>query len=580
PQLNTKLITTNLNALLDNQESTIKQAIINNNSGLTAADFTLSNITTTSATAIGVGNYQGEVNITFAIIPQLNTKLITTNLNALLDNQESTIKQAIINNNSGLTAGDFTLSNITTTSATAIGVGRYQGTVNVTFTIIPQLNTKLKTTNLNALLDNQESTIKQAIITNNSGLTAGDFTLSNITTTSATAIGVGKYQGEVNITFAIIPQLNTKLITTNLNALLDNQESTIKQAIINNNSGLTAGDFTLSNITTTSAIAIGVGKYQGAVNVTFTIIPQLNTKLITTNLNALLDNQESTIKQAVINNNSGLTAVDFTLSNITTTSATAIGVGKYQGAVNVTFTIIPQLNTKLITTNLNALLDNQESTIKQAIINNNSGFTAADFTLSNITTTSATAIGVGRYQGTVNVTFTIIPQLNTKLITTNLNALLDNQESTIKQAIINNNSGLTDADFTLSNITTTSATATGVGNYQGEVNLTFAIPKKIVEIFKDFDPRYNSFYINPQTEQAIKNIDLVKKQVIDVMKKLYPNENFEYLNFDLYFIRSSNDTAGRFYSYNVKVSSINTDFYVGETFISNFSKQREWKIRY
>ncbi|PPE06178.1 chitinase [Mesoplasma corruscae] len=547
---------------------------------MTAADFTLSNITTTSATAIGVGNYQGEVNITFAIIPQLNTKLITTNLNALLDNQESTIKQAIINNNSGLTAGDFTLSNITTTSATAIGVGRYQGTVNVTFTIIPQLNTKLKTTNLNALLDNQESTIKQAIITNNSGLTAGDFTLSNITTTSATAIGVGKYQGEVNITFAIIPQLNTKLITTNLNALLDNQESTIKQAIINNNSGLTAGDFTLSNITTTSAIAIGVGKYQGAVNVTFTIIPQLNTKLITTNLNALLDNQESTIKQAVINNNSGLTAVDFTLSNITTTSATAIGVGKYQGAVNVTFTIIPQLNTKLITTNLNALLDNQESTIKQAIINNNSGFTAADFTLSNITTTSATAIGVGRYQGTVNVTFTIIPQLNTKLITTNLNALLDNQESTIKQAIINNNSGLTDADFTLSNITTTSATATGVGNYQGEVNLTFAIPKKIVEIFKDFDPRYNSFYINPQTEQAIKNIDLVKKQVIDVMKKLYPNENFEYLNFDLYFIRSSNDTAGRFYSYNVKVSSINTDFYVGETFISNFSKQREWKIRY
>ncbi|WP_146063413.1 hypothetical protein, partial [Mesoplasma corruscae] len=70
---------------------------------------------------------------------------------------------------------------------------------------------------------------------------------------------------------------------------------------------------------------------------TSSVKKELKTFLNLRNLGNLLTNDESSIRLAINYKNLDITNSDYKLSNITTTSATAIGVGKYQGAVNVTF---------------------------------------------------------------------------------------------------------------------------------------------------------------------------------------------------------------------------------------------------
>lgn len=65
---------------------------------------------------------------------QLSDLIKVTELGKLTNKQEATIKAAIDSKNSGA-SGNYSLSSITDTSAVATGIGSYEGTVNITFTI-------------------------------------------------------------------------------------------------------------------------------------------------------------------------------------------------------------------------------------------------------------------------------------------------------------------------------------------------------------------------------------------------------------------------------------------------------------
>ncbi|MDV3166856.1 MAG: cell envelope integrity protein TolA, partial [Vigna little leaf phytoplasma] len=114
---------------------------------------------------------------------ELSTVLTTTSLGEIKDKQESTIKDAIISKNTGLQGKNLSLTNITDNSANVTCDG-YTGSVTVTFTVTPAasaaLSTVLTTTSLGEIKDKQESTIKDAIISKNTGLQGKNLSLTNI----------------------------------------------------------------------------------------------------------------------------------------------------------------------------------------------------------------------------------------------------------------------------------------------------------------------------------------------------------------------------------------------------------------
>ncbi|AVN59650.1 hypothetical protein CG008_01895 [Mesoplasma florum] len=543
-------------------EYEIRQAVLLNNPKLVTSDFEITNISTNEslgkASLIGQDRYNGEITVSFYIVPALEDNLINTNLGTISSKSESAIRNAILSKNPDINIYGFEITEIDSTSALITGDDFiYNGSLTVVFTIQaikPNLSSVITKKDLGILSDNNVLTIQQAVIKLNPKLTTKDINITSITQTSArvNSTSAGRYTGSVNVTFTIQvvkPNLSSVLINTNLGSLQDNNTSTIQANILAKNSNLLASDISIDSITQTSARvnSTSSGRYTGSVNVTFTIQvvkPNLSSVLINTNLGSLQDNNTSTIQASILAKNSNLLASDISIDSITQTSArvNSTSSGRYTGSVNVTFIIN---GTKPEKTNLTNVITNQNITtvlpnadpdiILNALVKDNTklnsnyvriydtGFNSSSgWGWARVTSTDEN-VYINPKDGYLNLTFKVDENLlaidlASVITNTNLGTLDILDEITIKNQLTKLNPNLEVNHVDINNITETSAivTSNNPSKYKGSINITFKLDtSKAVPLSSVLKER-NLGTLTSTDENTIKQAIKLKNPNIDI----------------------------------------------------------------
>ncbi|WP_158695293.1 glycosyl hydrolase family 18 protein [Mesoplasma florum] len=543
-------------------EYEIRQAVLLNNPKLVTSDFEITNISTSEssgkATLIGQDKYNGEITVSFYIVPALEDNIINTDLGTISNKSESTIRNAILSKNPDININGFEITEIDSTSALIIGNDFiYNGSLTVVFTlqtIKPNLSSVITKKDLGILSDNNVLTIQQAVIKLNPKLTTKDINITSITQTSArvNSSASGKYTGSVNVTFTIqvVKQnLSSVLINTNLGSLQDNNASTIQASILAKNSNLLASDISIDSITQTSAKvnSSASGRYTGSVYVSFTIqvVKQnLSSVLVNTNLGSLQDNNASTIQASILAKNSNLLASDISIDYITQTSArvNSSASGRYTGSVNVTFTIN---GTKPEKTNLTNVITNKNITtvlpnadpdlILNALVKDNSklnsnyvriydaGFNSSSgWGWARVTSTNEN-VYINPEEGYLNLTFKVDENLlaidlASVITNTNLGTLNKLDVITIKSQLSKLNSNLEVNYVDINNITETSAivTSNSPSKYKGSVNITFKLDTSKAVPLSSVLKQTNLGTLSSTDENTIKQVIKEKNPNIDI----------------------------------------------------------------
>ncbi|ATZ16731.1 chitinase [Williamsoniiplasma luminosum] len=466
-----------LGGLNNKEQDTIKNNFIdkNQNLDLKSEDLEVIAITDLGATISVLSSsstHQGSVNVSFSLKANIDTA--NTVLGMLNDNNEATIKNNFIakNQDLDLKSVDLEVNDIQNNGAT-IRVkntsSTHQGSVNVSFSLKTNIDTA--NTVLGMLNDNNEATIKTKFIEKNPTLGLGANQLEVSATSSQSAkikSNVATHQGEVVVNFSIKPDIDTTNTITHLGAINDNSSDMIKNIFLQMNSQFTSlakEDLELvgtpDNVKSRIRIKNTSLTHQGQVDVSYTIKPNINTGVL--NLGPLNSQAESTIRSIFLEKNSfvGLTGEHLEISAINTEGATIkvkTNAPTHQGQVDVTYSIKPTINAP--TLNLGALNNNAEA-IKEALIAQNplvfAGLTINDLEFVGTPLEGSATIKIKdsfpTHQGQYDVTYTIKPSL--VVTTTNLGALDNRDESTIKFLFLNKNSitTLTEDDLIVSHIT-------------------------------------------------------------------------------------------------------------------------------
>ncbi|AGY41432.1 Chitinase [Mesoplasma florum W37] len=505
-------------------EYEIRQAVLLNNPKLVTSDFEITNISTNEslgkASLIGQDRYNGEITVSFYIVPALEDNLINTNLGTISSKSESAIRNAILSKNPDINIYGFEITEIDSTSALITGDDFiYNGSLTVVFTIQaikPNLSSVITKKDLGILSDNNVLTIQQAVIKLNPKLTTKDINITSITQTSArvNSTSAGRYTGSVNVTFTIQvvkPNLSSVLINTNLGSLQDNNTSTIQASILAKNSNLLASDISIDSITQTSARvnSTSSGRYTGSVNVTFIIN---GTKPEKTNLTNVITNQNITtvlpnadpdiILNALVKDNTKLNSNYVRIYDTGFNSSSGWGwarvtstdenvyINPKDGYLNLTFKVDENLlaidlASVITNTNLGTLDILDEITIKNQLTKLNPNLEVNHVDINNITETSAivTSNNPSKYKGSINITFKLdtskaVP-LSSVLKERNLGTLTSTDENTIKQAIKlkNPNIDINAIGIDSQSITTSNALvkSTDPTKYSGSVKIEYII---------------------------------------------------------------------------------------------------------
>ncbi|WBX36611.1 BspA family leucine-rich repeat surface protein [Mycoplasma capricolum] len=510
PTIASTIKTTSLGALLDKDNQSILNAINKANGiELTLDQVDIIDVTPTSAIvkAKENNNYQGEVTVTFIVKKQLEQEAKVVNLGALFNKDDNSIFEAFkkLNGNVNLNQDDVTIGERRNGSATITVKSKndkYQGQVEVTFTIKTKLNTVIKTT----YLEKFDNPNEQQIITKvnelnpDLNLTENGITVEIKTNENKAIIKAkdssSKYQGQVEVTFNIRPTIASTIKTTSLGALLDKDNQSILNAINKANGiELTLDQVDIIDVTPTSAIvkAKENNNYQGEVTVTFIVKKQLEQEAKVVNLGALFNKDDNSIFEAFkkLNGNVNLNQDDVTIGERRNGSATITVKSKndkYQGQVEVTFTIKTKLNTVIKTTYLEKFDNPNEQQIITKVneLNPDLNLTENGITVEIKTNENKAIIKAkdssSKYQGQVEVTFNIRPTIASTIKTTSLGALLDKDNQSILNAINKANGiELTLDQVDIIDVTPTSAIvkAKENNNYQGEVTVTFIVKKQL-----------------------------------------------------------------------------------------------------
>ncbi|WP_434343716.1 BspA family leucine-rich repeat surface protein [Mycoplasma sp. 06067-C1-B144P-99-0482-3] len=535
PTIASTINSTSLGALLDNEKQSILNAINKTNDiQLTFEQVDIESINDTSAIvkAKENNNYQGEVKVTFTVKTKLGDVATQLNLGALFDKNDNSIFEAFkrLNNSVNLEQKDVDI-NVQHNKATITVKNqndKYQGQVEVTFTIKTKLNTVI--TKLH--LDKFDNPDEQQIITKVNELNQG-LELTNtdveveIKTDENKAIikakdSSSKYQGQVEVTFNIRPTIASTINSTSLGALLDNEKQSILNAINKTNDiQLTFEQVDIESINDTSAIvkAKENNNYQGEVKVTFTVKTKLGDVATQLNLGALFDKNDNSIFEAFkrLNNSVNLEQkdVDINVQHNKATITVKNQNDKYQGQVEVTFTIKTKLNTVITKLHLDKFdnPDEQQIITKVNELNQGLELTNTDVEVEIKTDENKAIIKAkdssSKYQGQVEVTFNIRPTIASTINSTSLGALLDNEKQSILNAINKTNDiQLTFEQVDIESINDTSAIvkAKENNNYQGEVTVNFTIKTKLQNIIRNT----NLGYIKDNTSRTL--LDLINSK--------------------------------------------------------------------
>ncbi|WP_434323607.1 BspA family leucine-rich repeat surface protein [Mycoplasma capricolum subsp. capricolum] len=521
-QLEQEATQLNLGALLNKDEKSIFEAFkrLNNSVNLNQDDITIEikkdNATITVKTTNN--NYQGEVTVNFTVKTKLDTVITKLHLDKFNNPDEQQIITKVNELNKGLNLTNTDVEvDIKTSENKAIikakdSSSKYQGQVEVTFNIRPNIADKISTKDLGALLDKDKNSILKAINKANEhlNLTLDRVDIIDINETSAIvkAKDNNNYQGQVTVTFTVKKQLEQEATQLNLGALLNKDEKSIFEAFkrLNNSVNLNQDDITIEIKKDNATITVKTtnNNYQGEVTVNFTVKTKLDTVITKLHLDKFNNPDEQQIITKVNELNKGLNLTNTDVEvDIKTSENKAIikakdSSSKYQGQVEVTFNIRPNIADKISTKDLGALLDKDKNSILKAInkANEHLNLTLDQVDIIDINETSAIvkAKDNNNYQGQVTVTFTVKKQLEQEATQLNLGALLNKDEKSIFEAFkrLNNSVNLNQDDITIEikkdNATITVKTTNN--NYQGEVTVNFTVKQKLQNIIKNTDLGY------------------------------------------------------------------------------------------
>ncbi|WP_339022576.1 hypothetical protein [Spiroplasma endosymbiont of Crioceris asparagi] len=422
---------------------------------------------TSIATTISCGNDK-------ALIKDLTKLIINKELGMLEDAKSETIISAVLikNLNSGLTKDDIVATVDATNNIaniTAFDSSKFVGSVNVVFTIKPNLLNLIKHKDLGTLDDAKSETIIKAVLNKNweSGLTSDDIkAIVDEGNKKATIISADKNKltGSVDVIFAIKPKLSEVIKKTDLGMLDFATPKIIIAAVIANNPnlGLTNKDITAEvneyyNMAT--IIANTSSKFIGSVSVTFTLKQELLKVIKNRDLGILDYAKQDIIIAAVLakNPNSGLISKDITVEIDELNNAATITAKKssnFIGSVDVIFNIKSNLTKLIKNTKLGALDDAKPETVIAAVIakNPDSGLTKEDIDAEvdeKNNKAIITAVDSTKFIEEVEVTFIVKPNLVDIIKIKYLGALDDAKPETVIAAVVakNPDSGLTKEDI-------------------------------------------------------------------------------------------------------------------------------------
>ncbi|ATZ19466.1 chitinase [Mesoplasma entomophilum] len=517
----------NLGIINKSTEYEIRQAVLLNNPKLFTSDFEITNINISegsgTARLIGQDKYNGEVTVSFYIVPALEDNLINTELGVISSKTESTIRSAILSKNPDINTNGFEITEIDSTSALIIGDDFiYNGSVTVVFTIQakkPNLSSVITEKDLGILSDNNALTIQQAVIKLNPKLTSKDISITSITQTSAkvNSTSSGRYTGFVNVTFTIN---GTKPEKTNLANVITNQNITtvlpnadpdiILNALVKDNSKLDSNYVRIYDAGFNSSSGWGwarvtstdenvyINPKEGYLDLTFKVdenllATDLASVIINTNLGTLDKLDEITIKSQLAKLNPNLEVNYVDINNITEVSATVTSnnPSKYKGSVNIIFKLdtskaVP-LASVLKQTSLGTLNSTDEDTIKQAIKSKNPSIdiNAIEIDAQSITTSNALVKSTDptKYSGSVEIEYIIdtanAVDLSTLIKERNLKGISDNLDSGIIRNILKFNPATTIQEKDLKVINKTNELATiqsnNLAKYKGSVEVQYEV---------------------------------------------------------------------------------------------------------
>ncbi|KAJ3634474.1 hypothetical protein Zmor_016455 [Zophobas morio] len=431
-------------------------------------------------------------------------------------------------NNTNITSGDVSISNITETGATitANSESGYKGLVDVAFTINPDLEPKplsdflADNTDLGEIADKSSGTILEAVVANNNEIDTSELTVLNATDTGATIKakdGSTVYTGQVSVVYTLkIEQidLNSIITTRELDELDDENTATILAAINSKNAGINLQD---SDVTITpngthdgATIAAKSSKYTGQVDVTYKIKevdePTSLTDIIDPNdlgeIGTMVEGESPTAEEltSILEDKFSLVNGEFEIDGTPTETQATVkavdGSTVYKDSVTITYKITHEaapidISTLIKTRELGPIDNTEDQTIINAInaanVDNGTSFTSSDLEITvKDTNDGATVNGIGDYTGTVEVSFEFEPEdtrtdLSAAIVTKNLtDPLNDNEDATILAAVSAANSGLslTNTDVEITDKTETSATIKAKDSseiYKGSASITFTI---------------------------------------------------------------------------------------------------------
>ena len=245
--------------------------------------------------------------------------------------------------------------------ATVTGIGRFTGTINKEFKILPRTISSATISTNSYTYDGTEKKQNVTVKYNDTNLIENqDYVVEytnniNAGTATVTVTGIGNYTGTFTKTFTISPKSikSSSIELETLSYTYDGTEKKPRATIMDGNIVLTENqDYTITyknniNKGTATVIVTGIGNYTGTVNENFTILPK-NINLSSIELEALsytYDGTEKKPRVTIMDGNIVLTEnQDYTITysnniNAGIATVTIIGTGNYTNTKTENFQI-------------------------------------------------------------------------------------------------------------------------------------------------------------------------------------------------------------------------------------------------
>ena len=498
------------------------------------------NVGTAKITITGKGNYTGTTEVTFSISQRSIANASTSTIEPYdYDGNAKEPVPTVTDGSKTLAEGvDYTISydnnvNVGTAKVILTGMGNYNGTKEVNFTIqAPTVNSAEVT--LSQTTYTYDGTAKTPRVTSVSvaslTLREGvDYTVSyssntNAGTAKVIITGAGDYAGTQEVPFTINPANISSAAISGLKIQYTYTGNAIEPSItvsldgkdLENNKDYLVTYTNNTDVGAATVTVTGSRNYTGTLTDGFTIVSASISTATVTGVNTSYEYTGSAINPVPVVTWNGKTLVsgtDYSVSYGTNTAlgdgtVTITGAGNLNGNINVTFTITPaDISTAQIsgidanyTYTGVAITPPPTVTLDNKTLVKDTDYTVTYANNTNKGTATVTVTGKGNYTGTASTTFVIDEAALNGATVEGVNASYTYTGSAITPAPVVKMGAITlvkDTDYTVAYANNTdkgtaTITITGIGNYKLSLQESFEITAKDIAnaSIEGFDSSY------------------------------------------------------------------------------------------